>query len=90
MYAMVSRSVTLTNKSGLHARPASELARIASKCKSDITIKTEEKRINPKSVLNIMAAAIKCGTEVTVECNGETEEEDLKMIIEAIESGLGE
>lgn len=87
---MVSKSITLTNKSGLHARPASELAKVASKCKSDILIKTGEKNINPKSVLNLMAAAITCGTEITVECSGDTEEEDLKVIIEAIESGLGE
>lgn len=87
---MVSKNITLTNKSGLHARPASELAKIASKCKSDIRIKTGEKNINPKSVLNLMAAAIRCGSEITVECNGETEEEDLKVILESIESGLGE
>lgn len=87
---MVSQNITLTNKSGLHARPASELAKVASKCKSDIIIKVGEKNINPKSVLNLMAAAIRCGTEITVECTGETEEEDLKTIIDAIESGLGE
>lgn len=87
---MVSQNITLTNKSGLHARPASELAKVASKCKSDVMIKVGERNINPKSVLNLMAAGIRCGTEITVECTGETEEEDLKMVIEAIESGLGE
>jgi len=87
---MVSQNITLTNKSGLHARPASELAKIASKCKSDVIIKVGEKQINPKSVLNLMAAGIRCGTEIKVECTGETEEEDLKTLIEAIESGLGE
>ena len=37
-----------------------------------------------------MAAALKKGTEIEVQCSGENEEEDLKKITELIESGLGE
>jgi phosphocarrier protein HPr len=87
---MVSQKVTVTNKSGIHARPAGELVQIASKCSSDIVIRAGEKSINPKSILMLMAAAIRCGTEITVECSGETEKEDLKKIIDAITGGLGE
>ncbi len=87
---MVSQKVTVTNKSGIHARPAGELVRIASKCSSDIVIRVGGKSVNPKSILMLMAAAIRCGTEITVECSGETEEEDLKKIVGAIAGGLGE
>ncbi len=87
---MVSQKVTVKNASGLHARPASELAKLCSKCNSDIAIVVGEKRINPKSILILMSAAIRSGTEIVVECSGETEQEDLQAIISAIESGLGE
>lgn len=87
---MVSQNITVTNKSGLHARPASELSKIATRCESDVIIRIGEKSINPKSILNIMSAAIRCGTEIIVECTGATEEADLKALIEAIEGGLGE
>ncbi len=87
---MVSQKITVTNASGLHARPAGELAKICSKCNSDITLCVGEKRINPKSILILMSAAIRCGTEIVVECSGETEKEDLATIIEAIAGGLGE
>ncbi|MDF2943365.1 MAG: HPr family phosphocarrier protein [Herbinix sp.] len=87
---MVSQKTTVINKSGIHARPASELAKVCSKCESDIIISVGEKRLNPKSILNLMAAAIRCGTDIVVECTGETEEEDLKKIIDVIASGLGE
>jgi phosphocarrier protein len=87
---MVSQKITVTNPSGLHARPASELAKICGKCNSDIAIIIGEKRINPKSILNIMAAAVRSGTEITVECNGDTEKQDLENVIGAIASGLGE
>ena len=87
---MVSKKVTVKNQLGLHARPAGMLAQAAGKCKSDVLIKTGEKTVVAKSILNIMAAAIKCGTEIEVCCNGETEEEDLNTLIQLIESGLGE
>ena len=41
-------------------------------------------------MLNIMAAAIKNGSEIVLECSGETEEEDLQTVAALIESGLGE
>ena len=87
---MVSKAVTVVNPSGLHLRPAGVLSQTAMKFKSDITIECGEKKIVAKSVLNVMAAGIKCGTEITVACDGPDEEEALKTITEAIESGLGE
>jgi phosphocarrier protein len=87
---MVNQKITVNNKSGIHARPASELAKLASKCDSDVIIKIGERKVNPKSILNLMAAAIRCGTEIEVECTGDTEKEDLKTLVDAIASGLGE
>lgn len=87
---MVSQKTTVKNASGLHARPASELAKLCTKCNSDITIVVGEKRINPKSILILMSAAIRSGTEIVVECNGATEKEDLEAVINAIDGGLGE
>ncbi|ROR30439.1 phosphocarrier protein [Mobilisporobacter senegalensis] len=87
---MVSQKVKIINESGVHARPASILAKTAMKCDSDIVIKVGERNVNPKSVINLMAAAIKKDTEVVVECTGNSEKEDLKVIIDLINSGLGE
>ncbi len=87
---MVSQKTTIINKSGIHARPASVLSKLCTKCDSDVILCVGEKRINPKSMLILMSAAIKCGTEITVECTGETERADLELIIEGISSGLGE
>lgn len=87
---MVSQKVTIINESGVHARPASILAKTAMKCTSDIVIKVGERNVNPKSVINLMAAAIKNGTQVEVICTGENEKEDLKAIVDLINSGLGE
>ena len=87
---MISKNLTVVNPSGLHLRPAGVLSQTAMKFKSDITTVSGEKKIVAKSVLNVMAAGIKCGTEITLVCDGEDEEEAMKTISQAIESGLGE
>ena len=87
---MISKNLTVANPSGLHLRPAGVLSQTAMKFKSDITIVSGEKKIVAKSVLNVMAAGIKCGTEITLICDGEDEEEAMKTVSQAIESGLGE
>ena len=87
---MVSQKVRVRNKSGLHMRPASELTKIASLCKSKITINAGDKSVNPKSILLLMSAGIKAGTEIEIVCEGETEVEDLAKLVEAIEEGFGE
>ena len=87
---MISKNLTVVNPSGLHLRPAVVLSQTAMKFKSDITIVSGEKKIVAKSVLNVMAAGIKCGTEITLICDGEDEEEAMKTVSQAIESGLGE
>ena len=87
---MVKEKVVVTSPSGLHMRPANILAQLASQCSSNITITAGDKSVNAKSLLMLMSAAIPCGTEVTVMCEGTDEEKDLKIIVEAIKSGLGE
>ena len=87
---MLTKTLTVVNPSGLHLRPAGVLSRTAMKFKCDIIIECGEKRIVAKSVLNVMAAGIKCGTEINLIWDGEDEEEARKSMSEAIESGLGE
>ena len=70
---MLSKNLTVVNPSGLHLRPAGVLSQTAMKFKCDVIIECGEKRIIAKSVLNVMAAGIKSGTEITLICDGEDE-----------------
>lgn len=87
---MVKGTITVNNKSGLHLRPASELAKIAGKLRSEITLVAGEKKVNPKSVLILMSAGITKGTTIDIICEGESEEADLQVMLDAIAGGLGE
>ena len=87
---MLSKTLTVVNPSGLHLRPAGVLSQTAMKFKCDVLIECGGKRIIAKSVLNVMAAGIKSGTEITLICDGEDEAAAMETISQAIESGLGE
>ncbi len=87
---MVSQKVVVKNESGLHARPAGVLVQEAKKCSSEVRIVVGDKTITVKNILKLMAAGIKCGTEIEVQCEGENEAADLEKIVGLIESGLGE
>lgn len=87
---MVSKQLTLINAQGFHMRPASVFATAMSKYKCSVTIKVNENLINGKSLLNIIAACIKCGSDVEVVCEGVDENEALAEAVTLIESGLGE
>jgi phosphocarrier protein len=67
---MAQFTAIITDKVGLHARPASVLAKEASKYESEIKIIAGDKLGNLKSIMNVMAMAIKNGVEVTIEANG--------------------
>lgn len=87
---MVSQKVTLVNAQGFHMRPASVFATAMGKYSSSVTIKFNGNDYNAKSLLNIIAACIKCGSEIEIVCNGEDEKEALAEAVQMIESGLGE
>lgn len=81
---MKNFSAIITDKVGLHARPASLLAREASKYNSDIKIISNGKTGNLKSIMNVMAMGIKSGAEITVEADGTDAEAALKGIKEVM------
>ena len=80
----------LTNAPGFHMRPASVFATAMGKYSCDVTIKFNGNQYNAKSLLNIIAACIKCGSEIEVVCDGADENEALAEAVQLIESGLGE
>ncbi|WP_339022920.1 HPr family phosphocarrier protein [Spiroplasma endosymbiont of Crioceris asparagi] len=81
---MTSLKVTIIDPVGLHARPASILTKEASKFSSEIKIKSGEKEGNLKSIMNIMALAIKTNTEVTIMATGSDEKEAIVSIEKAM------
>ncbi len=87
---MVTAKTKIVNPQGMHMRPAQLFVNTLAKYKSDVTIIFNGKSINAKSIMHLMAACIKQGSEIEIQCCGEQEAEALKAAVELVESGLGE
>ena len=87
---MVSQTFTITNSQGFHMRPAGTFTSAMGKYQSTVTIVKDGNRIDGKSIMNLIAACIKCGTEITVESEGPDEEAAMKEAAEMISTGFGE
>ena len=89
---MYSRKVVVQNRTGLHARPASDFIACASKFKSRVSIKRvgEEDEANAKSIVMLLSLGLGQGTEVELTAKGEDEVEAVDALVALIESKLGE
>lgn len=87
---MVSREFTIKNAVGLHMRPAAVFANEMGMFECEVTIVYGDNKVNAKSLLSIIAACIKCGTVITVICEGADEQAALDKAEELIDSGFGE
>ncbi|GKX29863.1 phosphocarrier protein HPr [Vallitalea longa] len=70
---MVKSLIEITNETGLHARPASEFVKVAKNYKSDVFLQKEDKKINAKSILGILALCLNKGSKAEIIVDGEDE-----------------
>jgi phosphocarrier protein len=82
---MASRTVVVGSASGLHARPAALFVAAAAKQPVAVTIRTAEKPPVPaRSMLSVLSLGARCGTEVTIEADGEGAEASLDLLAELL------
>lgn len=65
---------TITNGTGLHARPAAVFVKLAQKFSCKIEVATKEMKANAKSILQVISLGAVKGTEITVYLDGEDED----------------
>ena len=87
---MAERSVQVINKAGVHARPAAELVKTASRFKSDITIVREDLEVNGKSIMGVRMLAAECGSTLVLRASGPDESEALDALASVIAAKFGE
>lgn len=66
------------------------LCRRHGKFNSNVTIKFNGSDVNGKSLMNIIAAGIKCGSTIEIVCEGDDENAALDSAVALVESGFGE
>ena len=80
----LERRVTVVNRLGLHARPAAEFVKVASKFECEITVSRDTMQVNGKSILGVMTLAAECGSELLLRAQGEDAAAALDALAEVL------
>ncbi len=87
---MITKEITIQNSVGLHARPATFFIQKANEYRANIWIEMGERRINAKSLLGVLSLGIDKGTTITLNADGEDEEEAVNGLIQLISSNFAD
>lgn len=82
--------VRVSNRAGIHARPAAVLVQAAKDFKSSIYFERGNDRINAKSIMGILTLAASYKTELKIMAEGEDEEQAVETIVRLFESKFEE
>ncbi|MDD5627687.1 MAG: HPr family phosphocarrier protein [Elusimicrobia bacterium] len=77
---MIKKTLTVTPRLGLHARPAGRLVGVAASFKSEVMVCKEGVEINGKSIMQMLTLGAECGAQITVRVSGPDEAEALAAI----------
>ncbi len=87
---MISETVTIINKLGLHARAASRLVNCASQFESEVFLSRKDNRVNAKSIMGVMMLAASKGVELGLEVEGRDEQACRDALVALIDDRFGE
>jgi len=78
------RTVVITNRQGMHARPADMFVKLASRFESRVEIIKDSERVDGKSILAILTLAAAEGTTLVIEATGPDADQALDALAELI------
>jgi phosphocarrier protein HPr len=87
---MIRKTITIVNKLGMHARPATMIVKAATKYRSEFKIKKDDMEINGKSIMGVMTLAAEYNSELELIADGIDEDYLMKEIAELFSSKFGE
>jgi phosphotransferase system HPr (HPr) family protein len=86
----LARTVKLTNKYGLHARPAMLFTQTAGKFNSEIAVVMGDRTVDGKAMLEVMTLAAERGTELVLKAKGPDADEALDALTKLVDEDFGE
>lgn len=87
---MITETITIINKLGLHARAAAKLVTLASKFECEVQVKRNQRTVNGKSIMSVMLLAASKGTVLEIITNGSDEIAATEAILQLINNKFNE
>jgi phosphocarrier protein len=87
---MIRKTVTISNRLGLHARASAKLTKLAGSFACEVHMARGTRRINAKSIMGVMMLAAGLGTEVEFETDGSDERAAMDALVALVVDKFGE
>jgi phosphocarrier protein HPr len=85
-YIVFEETVEITNKLGIHARPAALFVKEAARYKSDVYVLKNGQEVNGKSIMGVMMLAVECGSKITIKARGPDSEDAVRALVSLVRS----
>ena len=80
----LQKVVVIRNAEGMHARPATLMARLAMKYQSKITLVKDNQPVDCRSILDLLTLGAPMGTEIRIEATGSDAESALEAVADLV------
>jgi len=87
---MTSRSVTVVNQLGMHARAAAKFVHLATRYQSRVRVARASREMDGKSIMGILLLAAARGSTITISAEGHDERDAVNALVALVASGFGE
>ncbi len=88
--AVIERDAKIVNPLGMHARPAAEFVKLASRFKSAVEVRKDDLAVNGKSIMGVMMLAAECGSSLSIKTDGEDAESAMDALLALVADGFHE
>jgi phosphocarrier protein HPr len=86
----IEKELTIRNKMGMHARPAAQFVKRASKYQCDVWVEKDDEPVNGKSIMGLMMLAAGRGETIKIIADGSDAEQAVADLEELVTSGFGD
>ena len=87
---MITRTVTIVNALGMHARAAAKFVHLAGRFAAKIRVSRQGREIDGKSIMGLLLLAAARGMSLTLSADGVDEQQAIEALVALIEGGFGE
>jgi phosphocarrier protein HPr len=87
---MVSRTVEMTNKRGLHARASAKFVTLAAQQSAEIEVEKDGNRVCGTSIMGLMMLGAAYGDQITIHAEGEGADSAMQALLDLVEARFGE
>jgi phosphocarrier protein HPr len=84
------RTALISNRHGLHARPAAELVKLATQFRAEIWLRKDDLEVSGKSIMGVLMLAAEPGSQVTIRASGADASEAVESLVRLIDNRFGE